>query len=579
MSTKYTLPMADLAEDCSAEQFREWGRNFLAAHLNNLTPSLVVSEAAKAAVTRRISEVAAADFTSEQEAPDAALCLTAARILSRDRQAILCLLQPDLMTSLERLAGLANVPRQLDAPAVEVGPSLAPRSPAHRVAVEALKVMSNLALQTDSAVEHYCTHHLPEAILNRTRIYEAAEASRQVHYFDMRLLLLLTAKHPSTRARLTNQPAALGALLDGLEGSLTLENSAESAEAPLSTEAVDCVTEYLKVLFNLSSNLPPRRTEKDDDDASDDPTECGSEFDRLVSLLCRLLLRPCRTPESSQELLTHSVNLLTAVPGRACTGLLLPRTSASREAHCFEEHDLRVIDRFLTHLQGLLARRGPDWAVQLMALLHALSNACRHVRPVRKFCRLCVLPPLRDEELRQLPEEGGAVRNRLCALLTSPNRAVKQAAAVFLFVLCKENAGRAIKYTGYGNLCGFLADVGLMAGGRSEASAALYSSESSDSDTEEYERLREQINPVTGRWEAPKPSPMEGMSEERKEYEAHRLMQHIDKLQRGGLIQPGIIGEDGRVRPARHVLELVENAAEQQQKIRGAAANSDSDSD
>lgn len=68
------------------------------------------------------------------------------------------------------------------------------------------------------------------------------------------------------------------------------------------------------------------------------------------------------------------------------------------------------------------------------------------------------------------------------------------------------------------------------------------------------------------------------MSEERKEYEAHRLMQHIDRLQRGGVIQPGVIGEDGRVRPARHVLELVENAAEQQ-RIRGAAATSDSDSD
>lgn len=173
--------MTDLAEDCSPAQFREWARSFTAAHLNNLTPSLVVSEAVKAAVVRRILEVSGTAFTSEQEAPDAALCLTAARILSRDRQAILCLLRPELLESLERLAGLADVPRQLEAPAVEVGASLAPRSPAHRVAVEALKVMSNLALQTDNAVEHYCAHSLPEAILNRTRIYEAAEASRQVN--------------------------------------------------------------------------------------------------------------------------------------------------------------------------------------------------------------------------------------------------------------------------------------------------------------------------------------------------------------------------------------------------------------
>lgn len=64
------------------------------------------------------------------------------------------------------------------------------------------------------------------------------------------------------------------------------------------------------------------------------------------------------------------------------------------------------------------------------------------------------------------------------------------------------------------------------------------------------------------------------MSEERKEYEAHRLMQHIDKLQRGGVIQPGIIGDDGRVRPARHVLELVESVTEQQERMRGAVARS-----
>ncbi len=301
----------------------------------------------------------------------------------------------------------------------------------------------------------------------------------------MRLLLLLTAKNAPTRSRLTNQASALSALLDGLEVSLSIDASpSEATDSPLTSDAIVCVTEYLKVLFNLSSNVTPCQVgagvedgdEDDDEDDSEVFIECGAEFDRMVALLSRLLLRPCQSPESANELLIHSINLLTSVPGRACTGLLLPRTSASQEGDCFEEHDLRIVSRFLDHMELLLTQRGQDWSINLMALLNALCNACRHVRPLRKYCRLRVLPPLRDEELRKLPEEGSSLRNRLCVLLTSPNRSVKQAVAMFLFVLCKENASRAIKYTGYGNFCGFLADVGLRAGGRSEASAPLYSS-------------------------------------------------------------------------------------------------------
>lgn len=63
-------------------------------------------------------------------------------------------------------------------------------------------------------------------------------------------------------------------------------------------------------------------------------------------------------------------------------------------------------------------------------------------------------------------------------------------------------------------------------------SAEEYSTGSSESDTEEYNRLRENINPITGRWELPRPNPMEGMSEEQKECTAMELVNQIDRLQR-----------------------------------------------
>jgi len=47
--------------------------------------------------------------------------------------------------------------------------------------------------------------------------------------------------------------------------------------------------------------------------------------------------------------------------------------------------------------------------------------------------------------------------------------------------------GRFVKYTGYGNAAGLLAQRGLMCGGH----GAIYSSESEDSETEEYSHLKD----------------------------------------------------------------------------------------
>ena len=65
-----------------------------------------------------------------------------------------------------------------------------------------------------------------------------------------------------------------------------------------------------------------------------------------------------------------------------------------------------------------------------------------------------------------------------------------------MFVLCKENVDRLVKYTGYGNAAGLLASRGLMAGGCSHKED--YSSDDDNSDTEEYSRVKDQIDPITG---------------------------------------------------------------------------------
>lgn len=97
-----------------------------------------------------------------------------------------------------------------------------------------------------------------------------------------------------------------------------------------------------------------------------------------------------------------------------------------------------------------------------------------------------------------------------------------------------------IKHTGYGNAAGLLANRGLL-GGRVTTSVE-YSSDSEDSDTEEYKQLQHGINPVLGCYEPPRPNPLEGMSDEQKEYEANKLANLMDQLHRQGIVQPCRIG-------------------------------------
>lgn len=68
--------------------------------------------------------------------------------------------------------------------------------------------------------------------------------------------------------------------------------------------------------------------------------------------------------------------------------------------------------------------------------------------------------------------------------MVTPEGTIDMLAATFLFILCKENVARLIKYTGYGNAAGLLARRGLMKQDTSQS--CIYSSDSDESDTDEY---------------------------------------------------------------------------------------------
>ena len=122
----------------------------------------------------------------------------------------------------------------------------------------------------------------------------------------------------------------------------------------------------------------------------------------------------------------------------------------------------------------------------LVPILTCLNVFSRVNRIIRKYLRSQILPPLKDVMHR--PEQGTLIRNKLVKLMTSPDIDVKEMVADLLYVLCKEKIDRLIKYSGFGNCAGLLANRGLMHGGRGRSN---YSSESEDSETEEYAKYKD----------------------------------------------------------------------------------------
>ena len=316
----------------------------------------------------------------------------------------------------------------------------------------------------------------------------------------------------------------------------------------LTDDEVNLVVEVLKVLFNLTCSF--------DRKAADEVEE--AHLMRLVAILHDLLLCETKNRDRKDEIQSHTVNLLTSMPESAYDELIVPVEEIGKIDNPIYEYEDFNVEAIAVLIEFLDKRLSPpeqpikSMHETLAPILLCLTAMSRSKRIIRKYLRSRILPPLR--EVHQRPEEGNTIRNKLVKLMTTPNTEVKELVADFLFVLCKESVARLIKYTGYGNAAGLLARRGLMLGGKRSDN---YSSESEDSETEEYAAYKDKINPVIGCTEESKGNPMEGMTEEQKEYEAMKLVNTIDQMMREGIVRPCKIGDDGKPHPVDHVCELV----------------------
>ncbi|XP_055594057.1 synembryn [Uranotaenia lowii] len=423
------------------------------------------------------------------------------------------------------------------------------------VVVEALKCLSNLIFQSKKCQELCLGNPSTEGILRRIKMYKDSNHCYDVKYFDMKLLFLLTAINCDIRAKVREDLHGLAYLVETLD--LFMSQAAEVKE--FSDKDLDLINEVLKVLFNLTVRTPSNAIPEEDE---------AGDFHRLIVVIHDLFFY--RTLNRDKIVLLHSniVNLLTSVPASCYSELVgsLEDQQDSRTVIPFEGRNVYVLHVLIDFLKKNFqkAEKKSEQYELLSPILTVLVKAVRSSALHRRYIRSIILPPLVNVLNR--PEIGDELRNHLCSLLTSPCSQIAELSAELMFVMCKENVGRMIKYTGYGNAAGLFANRGLL-GGR-QGNTDQYSSDSEDSDTEEYKQIQHAINPVLGCYEPPKPNPLEGMSDEQKEYEAMQLVQLMDQLQRKGVVQPCRIGEDGRPQPVDHILELQEQIPEQQRDHR-----------
>lgn len=493
-------------------------------------------------VKEKVVECLFSRLSERLSSPCHCLCLQTLRLFSREKNRLGPMITDNGLAHIMRMAGLEHYAKE---GATGAGVTIQLGDP--DVTIEAQKCLCNLIYNNAQAQAACSKNGCVEGIVQRLKTYKDPELKFEIKFFDMRMLFLLTALCADTRPKIRFELHGFTYLMEVID---LILRDAESRGSGLTDQEVDLCSEILKILFNLTVTVDRNNFDEEEE----------AHLMRLVSVLRELLLCNTVSKDKREELTSHTVNLLINMPRDCYEELLAPLqegdvTDVENKDIEYDGKNMEAIVILLNFLYKRFDRPSKSLKESLTPIIHCLCETCRANRAIRKFCRLKVLPPLKDE-VKHLPEEGDTFRNKLCKLLTSPILEVKELAADFLFVLCKENVNRMVKYTGYGNCAGLLANRGLMLGGQGQGD---YSSDSEDSETEEYSNLVNKINPVTGRYEEEKPDPMAGMTEEQKEYEAVKLLNVMDKLQREGVIQPSCIGEDGRPIPVSHILELAEN--------------------
>ncbi|EDV25314.1 uncharacterized protein TRIADDRAFT_63823 [Trichoplax adhaerens] len=420
-----------------------------------------------------------------------------------------------------------------------------------QVIIEAQKCLCNLIYQNASARAAFQARNGLEGICNH--VHQHDKFPYAVKLYDLRLLFLLSALPPLQRSTLLEKYQGLKLIINQIlryisedagvkndnpvdhDQQQDVANAYTRSKIPLSDDCMSLVSESLRILFNITLELQNQTCNEED----------LKQIAKLVETVRKYIIHILTDLPVVSVLQKDIVNIFVNIPPKLLSELLILPLNGDednneyeiKETVAFCNRNMIVVQGLLDFLHSrlpnveLLSQQSRDSLKPILTLLCSLSRADSYIR---KYLKLKVLPPRKDFTKR--PEEGNSLESRLIALLTSPWD-IKNLVEDFLFVLCKENADRFIKHTGYGNAAGMLLSRGLLAGNQT-VETVNYSSDDTDSDTEEYKEQHDKIDPVTGAIKADNQNIFEGMTEEEIEKEAEHLFTLFKKLNDHGIIRP-----------------------------------------
>ncbi|KAK9875783.1 hypothetical protein WA026_009575 [Henosepilachna vigintioctopunctata] len=487
-----------------------------------------------------------ASCTSDEQTQ--AYCFSALRILGRDQKLLdILILENDWLGLIKKCCGLDD-------------PDFQFTDKNKFVAVEAEKSLCNLVRNSQKVAKKCCENDILYNIIDRMKLYKNCSFPAEIKFFDVKLVFIITALCPASRKTLRDEKNAVFYHVDVLHHILDSSRTYNANDIiSLNDESVNLSCELLKSLFNLTVHV-----KIDENDMN--------MYKDLMKLLREYLLISTDPKEKSNILHNDVINLLTNMPNQCYSKLIPSMEDRNEKVLEYRGHNVECLKQILEILKKKLINDGSVTQQHeiLSPILTVMYKGACAESIIRKYLRSEILPPLKDVHSR--PEDGSTLRNYLCRLLTSPMTCLRDIVAEFLFVLCKMNVRRMIKYTGYGNAAGLFAQRGLL-GCQQDEEASKFSSDSEDSETEEYAEHKHEINPVLGCYEPPRSDAMADMTDEQKEYEAMKLVQLMDNLTKSGTIKPCRVGKDGKPEPIEHVLQLREHLKNQKY------SQEDSDSD
>lgn len=475
-----------------------------------------------------------------------ALILASMRLLSRDKENINEFITEDLVSALVEKGRLNDAKNE----------SLHLLQEAeNKIVIESLKCICNLCYHSQVTSGICGKLKVPQCLVNRLAIYKLNQYNITILQFDLKLLFLLTVFDSEIKTIVSNSDITehLTNCLVLIVENTSIDNSTHPNDGSkknliISDEQQSIICDLLKAQFNLIFRIP---TDGEVDDSQ------KNILLKIIPILGKLLTCEVSNEDKLMLLRNHVANLLICMPYSFYYILTPKLEDGATASHVYEGYEMDAMDALLSFLQYQLSKsNNSNQYENLSPILTVLIKAIRGCHMQRKYLRSIVLPPLRDVSVP--PEIGDSLRSQLCRLLTTQVTAIRDLVAEFLFVLCKEKVGRMVKYTGFGNAAGHLAQKGLLSGKLPEVN---YSS-SDDSDTEEYLEAQPNIDPVVGCTRPPRHNIFDGMSEEQKEYEAMKLVDLFHKMSSKGFIRPARIGADGRPEAIEHVLQLQEERNE-----------------